>query len=186
MRLFDDVSVICYNYDRCIEHYLTCELMRSYHIGRREAAALAGRLPIYHPYGTIAPLDTQDVNGLAYGDNEAASGRCFHLATRIKTFTEKHEDHKMIDVIRARIRAAETVVFLGFGYYKQNLDLIEPDGPTNVKWIVGTGFGLSDSARHVVVQDRLAPWDKGDPPKIEVPHMKCAELLKYYRMQLSA
>lgn len=184
-ELFDGLSVICFNYDRCIEHYLTCELMRSYHIDRKEAAKLVGRLDIWHPYGTIAPLDTQEVNGIAYGDNEFVSGRCFQLAARIKTFTEKHEDRAMINSIRARIRGAETLVFLGFGFYKQNLELIEPDGPTKVKWIVGTGFGLSDSARGVVERERLAPWHKGDQPKIEVPQMKCVELLKYYRMQLS-
>ncbi len=185
-KLFDGLSVICFNYDRCIEHYLTCELMRSYHIDRKEAAKLVSRLAIWHPYGTIAPLDTQEPNGVAYGDNESVSGRCFHLAARIKTFTEKHEDRAMIDAIRARIRAAETVVFLGFGFDKQNLELIEPDGPTNVNWMVGTGYALSDSARNVVEQKHLAHWDKGDPPKIEVPHMKCTELLKYYRMSLSA
>jgi hypothetical protein len=185
-KLFDDIAIVCFNYDRCIEHYLTCELMRSYHIDREAAAKLVSRLTIWHPYGTIAQLDTQDLNGVAYGDNESVSGRCFHLAARIRTFTEKHEDRAMIDAIRARIRAAETVVFLGFGYYKQNLELIEPDGATNVRLVLGTGFGLSDSARHVVVRERLTAWDKGDPPKIEVPHMKCAELLNYYRLQLSA
>lgn len=182
--LFDDISIICFNYDRCIEHYLACELMRSYHIDRVEAAKLVSRLTIWHPYGTIAPLDTQEPNGVAYGDNESVSGRCFQLSSRIRTFTEEHEDHAMIDAIRARIRAAETVVFLGFGYYKQNLELIEPKGPTQVKWILGTGFGLSDSARFVV-EERLSHWDKGEPPKINVPHMKCAELLNHFRMQLS-
>lgn len=185
-KLFDDIAVVCFNYDRCIEHYLTCELMRSYHIDRKEAAKLVDRLTIWHPYGTIAPLDTQELNGIAFGDHESVSGRCFQLASRIKTFTEQHEDRDMISAIRARIRSAETVVFLGFGYNKQNLDLIEPDAPTKVKWIVGTGYGLSDSAKSVVEHQRLAPWDKGDPPTIEVKQMKCAELLNYYRMFLSA
>ena len=26
--VFDGISIVCFNYDRCIEHYLTCELMR--------------------------------------------------------------------------------------------------------------------------------------------------------------
>jgi hypothetical protein len=168
--LFDDISVICFNYDRCIEHYLTCELMRSYHIERKDAARIVNRLTIWHPYGTIAPLDTQELNGIAYGDDDSVRGRCFQLSSRIKTFTEKHEDAVMINAIRARIGAAETIVFLGFGYYKQNLELIEPRGPTKIKWIVGTGFEFSESARSVV-QQRLASWSKADSPKIEVPDM---------------
>ena len=113
--------IVCFNYDRCIEHYLTCELMRAYTIERKEAAELVKRLRIWHPYGTIAPLDTQELNGIAYGDNEAIGGRSFQLAARTQTFTEKNQDGVMIEAIRERIRAAETVVFLGFGYYPQNL-----------------------------------------------------------------
>lgn len=182
--VFEGLSVVCFNYDRCIEHYLAYELMRSYHLERREAAELFSRLVIWHPYGTIAPLDTQDVNGIGFGQNESVAGRCFELSSRIKTFTEKHEDRAMIQAIRSSIRNAETVVFLGFGFYEQNLQLIEPDGATRVKWILATGHGLSDSAKFVV-QERLSHWDKGEPPKIEVTPMKCAELLNHYRMRLS-
>ena len=53
-KLFDNIGVVCFNYDRCIEHYLTCELMRSFSIERKEAADLVNRLTIWHPYGTIA------------------------------------------------------------------------------------------------------------------------------------
>jgi hypothetical protein len=170
--VFEGLSIVCFNYDRCIEHFLTNELMRSYHLKRREAAELVSRLTIWHPYGTIAQLDTQDVNGIGFGQNENAAGRCFQLSSRIKTFTEKHEDRATIEAIRTRIRAAETVVFLGFGFYEQNLQLIEPDGATRTNWILATGHGLSDSAKFVV-QERLSQWDKGPHPKIEVTHMKC-------------
>ena len=125
------------------------------------------------------------MNGVAYGDEEAISGRSFHLANRIKTFTEEHEDGAMLNAIRARVESTETVVFLGFGYYKQNLELIAPDGATKIKKILGTGFGLSDDARTYVI-GRLTPWHKGSSPFIEVTRMKCAELLDHYRMGLSA
>jgi hypothetical protein len=183
-KLFDDVAIICFNYDRCIEHYLTCELVRSYHIDRKEAAALVSRLTIWHPYGTIAPLDTQEINGVAFGGTEAIRGRTFELAKRIKTFTEKHEDTATIEAMRTRLRTTNTVVFLGFGYYQQNLDLIKPDEEARIHWVLGTGVGLSDSARHVVEQKHLGPWSKGS--KTETPEMTCGQLLNHYRMQLSA
>ena len=99
--------------------------------------------------------------GIAYGDDSAVCGRSFHLASRIKTFTEKHEDGAMIDAIRARIRAAEKSVVLGFGNYKQNLELVQPNGPRKIKSIVGTGF-------RSVVRECLASWSKGRACKIEV------------------
>jgi hypothetical protein len=30
--------------------------------------------------------------------------------------------------------------------------------PTRIRWILGTGFGLSDSDKYVVEQERLGPW----------------------------
>jgi hypothetical protein len=182
--LFDNIAIVCFNYDRCIEHYLTCELMRAYHIERKDAAELVKRLTIWHPYGSIAPLDTE-ANGIAYGDNESVSGRPFHLAPHITTFTEQHEDRAMIDAIRARICAAEILVFLGFGYYKQNLQLIAPAWPSKIKWILGTGYGLSGSDINVVVGERLMPWFETNAPHIEITGMKCVDLLNNYRMALS-
>ena len=184
--LFDNIAVVCFNYDRCIEHYLTCELMRSYSIERKEAADVVNRLMIWHPYGTIAPLDTQEVNGVAYGDNEAVRGRSFHLATRIKTFTEQLDDGVMIAAIRNRISHAKIVVFLGFGYYPPNLELIAPQHPNKIKWVLGTGHKLSSSDRGVVEQERIGPWFKGNPPRIEIADMRCVDLLNHYRMALTA
>lgn len=185
-ELFDNIAVVCFNYDRCIEHYLTCELMRSFSIERKEAAGLVKRLMIWHPYGTIAPLDTQELNGVAYGDNESIRGRSFHLATRIKTFTEQHEDRVMIAAIRERISHAKIVVFLGLGYYPPNLELIAPQHPNKIKWVLGTGHKLSSSDRGVVEQERIGPWFRSNPPRIEITGMKCVDLLNNYRMALSA
>jgi len=181
-ELFKNVAIVCFNYDRCIEHYLICELMRSYHIDRKEAANLVARLSIWHPYGTIAPFE---VGGVNFGDNQAIRGRTFQLANRIKTFTEKVEDRIMVGTMHACISSARTLVFLGFGYYKQNLELIAPSVPPKLKWILGTGHGLSDSDRYVVEQERLGTLFKTSQ-KIEVKNMKCAELLTHYRMALSA
>lgn len=91
-----------------------------------------------------------------------------------------------VKMVRGMRSAAETVVFLGFGFYEENLQLIEPDGATQVKLILGTGHGLSPSAKSVV-EGRLGQWDKGEPPTIEVvTSMKCVELLNHYRLRLSA
>jgi hypothetical protein len=188
-QLFDNISIVCFNYDRCIEHYLICELMRAYCINRKLAAALVDRLRIWHPYGTIAPLDTQAPTGIAFGEHTWLSGSCFHLVDGIRTLTEQHEDRTMIEAIRRCTQSADTIVFLGFGYYRPNLALIHPFGPTtNIAKIIGTGHGLPDDARRVVEHDlrRWSKGNKGDMLKIEIPNMTCADLLDNYRMRLTA
>jgi hypothetical protein len=101
--------------------------------------------------------------------------------------TAKGNRSRFIDeAIRERICTAETVVFLGFGYYPQNLQLIAPDQPTKIKWMLGTGHGLSDSDRYVVVQERLGPMFRSKNLLIDVTGMKCVDLLTNHRMALSA
>ena len=185
--VFNNVSIICFNYDRCIEIYLTQELMRAFNIERQLAAALVHDcLKIWHPYGTIAPLDARKNGSVGFGQCEDFRGRCFDLGGRIKTFTEKHEDVVMIEDIRECLHRASTVVFLGFGHYKQNLELIQPGTATKISWVLGTGYGLSASARNVVIEG-LYKWHggAGSVELVSQPTMKCVDLLRDYRMQLS-
>ena len=91
----------------------------------------------------------------------------------------------MLGRMRAAIHAAETVVFLGFAFLDQNLELVQPDGPPSLKWILGTGHGLPHSAK-AAKTEKLAQWARGAPAKIEILDMKCAALLHEYRVVLSA
>jgi len=52
--MFDNISIICFNYDRCIEHYLYSALVAHYGITKPAAAKIMGKLRIHHPYGVIS------------------------------------------------------------------------------------------------------------------------------------
>ena len=56
-QIFDNVSFIVFNYDRCIEHFLLFVLQNAYGISDREAGKiLVEKLRIIHPYGVVGDI----------------------------------------------------------------------------------------------------------------------------------
>jgi hypothetical protein len=49
--VFDNVTLIVFNYDRCVETYVPRALQQYYGITQSEAERLLSKLTIIHPYG---------------------------------------------------------------------------------------------------------------------------------------
>ena len=150
--IFDNLSIITFNYDRCIEHFLPQALADLYNLSLSDMQLLVGKLRIYHPYGQVGPLPWQDrQNGIAYGYNEWAD--LLVIAEKIKTFTEGMHSGRDLSPIRQFVAQAETIVFLGFAFHAQNLELISPDIPMATRRIFATVKGISHSDEQEIVRD---------------------------------
>ncbi len=53
---FESITLIIFNYDRCIEHFLYYALQIYYKLPGPEAAGLVKNINIYHPYGSVGTL----------------------------------------------------------------------------------------------------------------------------------
>jgi hypothetical protein len=72
--LFDNVSIVSFNYDRSIRRFLPLALMSQFGLPQPDANELTKKLQIYHPYGSLGPLPWENTAGGAeYGDAEYAS-----------------------------------------------------------------------------------------------------------------
>lgn len=123
--LFSNLTIINFNYDRCVELYLHAIVQRLFGIPSAEAAELVATLNIYHPYGTLGPLPWQAAGtaSVPFGVNvEYADLR--QISERIKTFTEQHQDDDERQRWREVVRDCRTLVFLGFAFHPQNVELI--------------------------------------------------------------
>lgn len=147
-QVFDNISIICFNYDRCIEHYLSYALATYFQVDFNEASSVVEGLRIIHPYGTVAQLgnaDDQETLPFGYVPN---GPRLVPLAGRIRTFTEGLHEGVLIDEMEDYIQQATQIIFLGFGYLEQNMKLlrIATNSETLVKENVwGTAFDVSES-----------------------------------------
>lgn len=178
--LFDNVAFIVFNYDRCLEHILYHALQSKYGIGDGHAADILSKLKIFHPYGTVGKLGWQDQEPLNPFGNKATPSGLISLTNEIKTFTERVENRQSIDEMRGLVDWAENIVFLGFAFYPQNINLITPETNHGVKNIYSSTFGLSNSFREENRQKLRGSFTKGGGIVNTKPNAKCFDVFQEY------
>jgi hypothetical protein len=131
-NIFDNVAIINFNYDRCIEQYLHLSLQRSYLISPDRAAELISKLKIHHPYGVISKLPWQNQNRVGVhlgGDPHGNENDLEGLSQNIKTFNEEVNESTELDEIKSFMAESKRSIFLGFHFHDQNVALITPRAP---------------------------------------------------------
>ena len=187
-QIFSGITIICFNYDRCIEHYLIHALQELYSITPQEAARLVGFLEIYYPYGKVGKLKTvlSLSGGVAFGA-ELGLNEFIQTVKGIRTYTEQVEGEGSLTQIKSAIHYAKAIVFLGFAYHSQNMELlgigVSQRGEANA--IFGTAFGMSD--HNAIEAGRLAKHitAQGYPSTLKINNkLQCNTLLEHYQMSL--
>lgn len=181
-RFFDRSSFIVFNYDRCIEHYFYCALQALYGLTETEAAAVVSTMVIHHPYGSVGALPWQDRSNLksvTFGSRDS-SRVIGPLLPNIKTYTEQTDSAQDQAIISSLVDEADTIVFLGFSYLPQNLDLLlRRVNDRRLRRVIGTGIGLSTADREIVSNALSVLTIPGaSSPAIE--QLKCADLISQY------
>lgn len=147
---FNSLTLIIFNYDRCIEQFLLIALMKYYNIDNNKALELINYIEIYHPYGSVGNiLKTDERQPVSYG-TDINHEQLLLLSNEIRTFTEgTDKKNSNIISIKDNIRDASKLIFLGFAFNKLNMDLLRSSEPTKndhstVK-CYATSYGISES-----------------------------------------
>ena len=119
-RIFENVTIINFNYDRSLEHYLYWALQTEALIPEADAKEIVGTLAIIRPYGSVGPLNWQTGGGVEFGSGLRS---IFDLVDGIQTYTEQRNTQiqRLIDQV---LDDARLIVILGFGFHRQNLELL--------------------------------------------------------------
>lgn len=181
-NVFDNVSFITFNYDRCLEHYISNWLSTYMRMPLQEIQLLMKDLKIIHPYGQVGrlPWQVNPSDGVAFGA-DADGSNLPAITKQLRTFTEGSDDRAMLARMRKTISEAEQVVYLGFAYGAMNMELlkIEDDGPE--KQVYGTTLGMSQQNAAAALEDiKNSLWH---PMKSQVAvsylhNTTCDDLLK--------
>lgn len=183
------IAVITFNYDRCIEAYLHAALRNYYHTSIEETTELLSQLKIYHPYGSIGQLSWPSYHpNIEFGGSPMPQ-QLIAISNGLKTFTEgTNKAHSEINVIRSLVKNAESLVFMGFGFNKQNLDLLFEPNTLPIKIpgkIFGSAHGVSESDCDYIVEE-FETKRKYDRKSIKLNrHLSCANLFKEFGKSLS-
>tara|TARA_R110000782_G_C14779623_1_gene409827 strand:- start:192 stop:1235 length:1044 start_codon:yes stop_codon:yes gene_type:complete len=138
-------SFIVFNYDRCLETFLYYSLQNYYAMAADKAAEIVSELTIIHPYGAVGKLPWISEQGSIPFGEELTDRQLLAASDSIKTFTEQIGDDVMIQRIQDTVREADVVVFLGFGYHLQNMELLVSKSPSRCRRIYGTAKSISAS-----------------------------------------
>lgn len=155
-QMFEHVSFIVFNYDRCIEHYLEHAIASHFGVDLNMASRIVEKCRIVHPYGYLGPLHRSNdlvSFGAKYTPEAWGTGDAIlKMSKNLLTFTESQKAESA--AARELIRHAKHVVFLGFGFAEQNVELLKAPSPINTPEVRATVKGMSDNNREQV-QDRI-------------------------------
>ncbi|WP_373413679.1 hypothetical protein [Ensifer aridi] len=183
-RIGDNITIICFNYDRCIEHYLEHALTRSFHgLTIKDARSIVRNIRIIHPYGWLGELDK-----FPFGDVKQFA----QMAGNLITWSETIQEPAIIEDMRAAISEAQRIVFMGFAFANQNMQLLNSN-PTRLKSIgpkiYSTGYLLPRENEESLSHNIAALYSVGvTKTSLSNIHFqfgaKCKEFFDIHRLNL--
>ncbi len=186
-QCLDNLAIICFNYDRSIEHFLPHAMVMAFGVGLEEAQGIvASRLRIIHPHGTVGRLPWQRGEAPACEWGTEQPDNVHELAGMIRTSNEISHNREVVAGIRGMVANSKRLVFLGFGFHPQNLDLLVDARLAHVPEVAATVHGLSPINRIAVsaMLRRKLGAERDEPRLIE--EIRCTELMRDYSLMLES
>jgi len=184
------ITLIIFNYDRCIEHFLYHSLQNYYNLDVTEATQLVQGIQIYHPYGIVGHLPWQQKEASIPFGAEPKGQQLLDLVAQIKTFAEGTDpESSEVVAIRQKMLEADIVLFLGFAFHQINLNLLRPekvhaDATREVDYFA-TAKGISTSDCELI-KSELAKLSGVKTKRIYLRNdLACSELLQEFRRSLA-
>lgn len=182
--LFHDVSIITFNYDRCIEHFLPHYLKTYFLIDDVQANKLASTLNVIHPYGRVGGYPNRGGSAptIPFGSFRNPQ----HLATaakQIQTFGERMVEDVTVKKMKYLMNEAEHIVFLGFSFADMNMELLVPEDVYGRKTIFATTLGMSDPNLLPIKLKMISGFrtlDTNSAPDVHMVEMSANDLLNSY------
>jgi hypothetical protein len=189
------ISFITFNYDRSLEHYLfenLYGLFKNTNVSRKQVAEVLNHLEFIHIYGQIGKLPWQKgvfsedpstvdfgINGIVkYGDSNFKPYLVAQKALKnIDVMYSSRRDNEILIKARDIIKSAERIVFLGFGYDKQNLEILDLPKLLNGKQVYGTAL---DKTKHEIEEIRASLMQNNIHITPDIHPVDCLNLLRNY------
>lgn len=187
-KRFSNITLVIFNYDRCIEHFLHHALRTYYKLSDVDAARTMGNLTIIHPYGTVGSLPWQELASSTvkeYG-GEIQTHQLIEYAQRIRTFTEGAHSEPIAN-LKIKMKNAERLIFLGFAFHRLNMNLLsysDVEQYENLSEIdcYATAYETSKSDQNSISSSISHLYKRRLNMNIE--NMTCAQLFRDYSRSL--
>ncbi|MBI1332683.1 MAG: hypothetical protein GC165_07365 [Armatimonadetes bacterium] len=124
--LENDLAVITFNYDTSLENFLYSRYLHAYESCKpTDANLLLDQIPVLHVFGTTGGHPIAGGRLFGEGPYVGQSRDIFATSESLLTISEaKRVDSGHLSRIQEKLNSAERLVILGFGYHRENLDLL--------------------------------------------------------------
>jgi SIR2-like domain len=192
-QLFDSVTFVSFNYDRCIEQFLAHALSLRFNLSMADAVNICADNPVLHPYGSLGHIDFSSLGSgrLSYGSN----GSEFDLiaaSKNIRTYTEQIDVNQTeLSKIHSALSSAETILFIGFSFHEQNMNLLAPPKGISASRIFATTHGMSETDRVTIRNFLTTQWaslakrSTSDRPTVVLSHQTCCDFFFDYQRTIA-
>lgn len=123
---FGDISIVTFNYDRSLEHFLYVALQNTYAKNGNEAREKLKSLRIVHVYGCVSDELPGSRNYIEYG-GPIDMGKVHDAARGLVVIPEGRSDGGSLKTARAWLAEADVIGFLGFGFDPTNVERLAED-----------------------------------------------------------
>jgi len=114
----NNVSFISFNYDRLLEHKFFNALKYSFSTeSDKDTLEMVRAIPIHHVYGSLGEYDPSNFGQINYWD------RAFKSIQTIHEVVAEHSE--AVRSAKQELEQADKICLLGFGYHKENIELLE-------------------------------------------------------------
>lgn len=164
-KVFTNLTIINFNYDRCIEQFLFHALGDWSQKSEGVIAEIVSKLRIYHPYGVVGEMPWKQGNmPKADFGGEEFDNRLDRFVEGIRTFHEQIEEGEELYWMRDTLWRAKDIIFLGFHFHEQNMDLLQvvEEKRKEAPRIYATVLGRS-AADVEVIRGRIKQSLRSDP-----------------------
>jgi len=151
----DQFTIITFNYDRSLRHYLQMKFSNLFRnqLGEQEIREIIRRLHIIHVHGSLGSLPYDDPKGRPYG--KTLNKEIVIEAAKFIRLYDDTKNHPAADLhiktIQDRISEANRILFLGFSFHPDNMEILGPLRKPAVQeqpFLITTTIGLSQSERN--------------------------------------
>jgi hypothetical protein len=187
-EVLSDIYFVNFNYDRCLEQFLYFYIQQSYHVTSRQAADALASLTVARPYGVIGQLPWQSAGPeiMPYG-TRPLDAPIDKLHGNIRTLNDQNHDTDTLADLRRQLHAAGRIVFLGFGFHPQNMDLLGSNrqygpGPRSDQRLLHASIFATAHGIHPANQQALEQRLKGqfDTAYVTIADCLCEGLIETY------
>ena len=124
-KAFENLSIINFNYDRSIQHYLPFVVSMAFGMSLNEARQMVGqKLNITHPLGNAGrlPWEPGENPDVEWGNEEPWN--IHNLVKEIQTASERMRNRQYVSGLHSALAGSKKIIFLGFDFDPAVMDFL--------------------------------------------------------------